>query len=294
MRGKTLVLAFLCLLLLPGCGKSDPSSGGKPGNEQTTPSETDPEEPDDTPKPGDPVSIKVTLQEVETIAVKASVSADESGNLMPTWQDGETITVNGVEFTASSIDGATATFDGVIPEGESYNIAVGQPESGEALPVQAADGDASHIRYHAELKYADDFRDVVLSHGWAAEHGGTFSRSGALRLALNFPEGVKDVASVSFLTQGCPELKLNVTDGTLSEGSFVAYLPFEEGVLKLTGENKVKILVTDSEGTEFNLSFLPAAQTLYGGYVISLTTMPELWRKLFGTGELDPWEEFER
>lgn len=283
MKKNTFILAATIVLsFISGCHESNAEKNF--GGEEQHPQE------ETLPKPGDHVTITVTLAEVEQVNVKTSVSMEESGSIVPVWQEGEMIKVNNELFTLKSFKGATATFEGIIPASEPYLIEIGETTNGSV--TQESSGSISHLAYHAVISGVDDFREVVLSHGWAAEHGGKFFQSGALRLNLNFPDNSLTLSSVKFETGGIAPIEMNVGNGALDGNCFIAFLPFEEENLRLSAESQVAISVIDTDGNIYKLQFYPGTQTIQGGHVISLDTEPDLWRKITRAGgSLDGWNE---
>lgn len=276
-----ILAATLTLWPISGCQKSNPE---KDSAEKKTPQE------EALPQPGDSVTIMVTLPAMEQVSVKAAITENESGTLMPFWREGEKIKINEELFSINSFEGATGVFAGKVPLSAPYTIEIGEARDG--VSTQERSGSISHLTHHAVVSGADDFMEVVMSYGWAAEHGGKFSQSGAFKLNLIFPDNSLTVASVKFETGGINPIELNVGNGALEENAFTAYLPFEAESLILSADSQVTITVTDMDGSVYRLQFYPATQTIQGGHVISLSTQPELWRKITSAGgSIDGWDE---
>ena len=237
---------------------------------------------------GETIEISVTLSDVEKIETRASLAENTAGGFTPTWTEGDQILVGGEIFTLVSAQGKTAKFTGKMPEGETFDI-IYPAVAKNKTSAQKKDNDFSHLSYSASLKGVNSVEDVHFGYGWAAEHGGTFSQSGYLKLLLNLPAGTKPVKEVNLEAEGNTPCSITVENGALTNNSFTAYLPCEE--IKLDKTKLVTITVA-TEGDEALVnSFFPGTQTLYDSHLILLTTASEKWvRTLSGKGsETDPY-----
>ena len=291
---KKYISLLFVVLLLASCAKV-PASEVSEGYTDT-PGQA---EPGDTPGQDDPggtaedpattISIQVTLPDIEQIETKTVLSAKAEGGFRVNWSEGDAILVGGERFTLVSSDGQTGTFSGKQPQGTCFDIVY----PADAYPTgeirQAGNDNISHLCYQASLTGVDCYENIVFGYGWAAAHGGKFQQTGCLKLVLNLPSGITDVSLVSFEGDGLPNLTLGVTNGTLSNQSFTAYLPCSQLVLDET--KAVTIRVTSSNGNVFSNNFYPATQTLADSHVIQLVTAPEKWmRGLTGKGIVnDPY-----
>jgi len=238
------------------------------------------------------IEIKVTLPEVKTVDVKASLTENSVGNMVPAWTDGDQILVGGEPFTLVSVDGMTGTFSGYAPQGGSFDIVYpAAMADGSQVAVQAADGDLSHLKYHASLKGVNSYDDVHFSHGWAAEHGGEFSQMGCLKLVLNLPGTIEEIKSVKVYGDGYQTMQIGVEDSgfTDTDSTFTAYLPYDNIVLD--SEKLLVVEVGVSDDVAYSNRFYPGSQTLHDGYVSQLVTSVAKWRyALKGNGtEQDPY-----
>lgn len=240
-------------------------------------------------KSGDAVEISVTLPEVEAIETRATLTENSEGGFTPSWTEGDRIMVGGEVFTLVSSQGKTARFTGSMPEGKTFDITYPAGAEDTEAAVQKADKDFSHLRYSASLKGVDSVNDIHFGYGWAAEHGGTFSQSGYLKLMLNLPVGTKPVKEVRFEAEGNTSYCITVENGALTDNTFTAYLPC--GEISLDQNRKVTITIATEGDESLVNSFSPGTQTLYDSHVILLTTADEKWvRTLNGKGsENDPY-----
>lgn len=241
-----------------------------------------------SPLPGK-VQITATLPEVEKIDTRVTLYDNGKGGFAPAWKEGDQLSVGGEIFTLVSSEGAKGVFEGELPSGDRFDIAIVGLDYMTQTIVQKADGDFSHLHYEASLTGVDSCEDIHFNHGWAAEHGGTFSQSGCLCLVLNLPASASAIASVAFAGDGIDEIAVGVEDGALDGLCFTAYLP--AGEMVLSADKEVTVTVTTVSGDIFTDTFLPGPQTLYQGYVHRLVTSAASWnRKLSGKGsELDPY-----
>ena len=240
---------------------------------------------------GDAVTVTVTLPDIEPIETRAALSELESGALRPSWQAGDRLQIGNEIFEISSFDGNAATFAGKVPSGDTFDIFY-PPLADRPAPgtlVQTADGDFSHLKYSATLSGVDSFEKIDFGYGWAAEHGGTFSQTGCMKLVLNMPKAGGNITSVSMSGEGFEALSLNVT-GEAPIGSYTAYIP-SEGI-ELVPEKAVTITVSSSDGTDYVNTFASGPQVLYGSHLVRLVTAPGMWKVtgLPGSGtETDPY-----
>ena len=240
-------------------------------------------------KAGEDIEISVTLPDVEVIETRASLTENSEGGFTPSWTEGDQILVGGEVFTMKSAQGQTAKFAGKMPEGETFDIIYPAEAAKEQTATQKADKDFSHLKYSVSLKGVNEISDIHFGYGWAAEHGGTFSQSGYLKLLLNLPAGTRPVKEVSFTVENSISSSITVENGALTNNTFTAYLPC--GEINLDKTKKVTITIaTENDETLVN-SFFPGPQKLYDGHVILLTTASEKWvRTLSGKGsETDPY-----
>ena len=283
-------IMFMCMamLMMAGCAKdvaplvqNDIDSAQTKASEHTA---------------GETIQISVTLPQVDVLVTKVSLAANPSGGFDPLWQEGDRILVSGEgsveEFTLVSSEGKKGIFTGKMPKGMTYNISypafISGPPSPDSIPTQNGDNDYSHLSYVVSVTGVDTIEDVHFSHGWAAEHGGTFMQSGYLKLILNLPAGTSAVKYVEFAVDGQKKSAINVENGTVSGNSFTAYLPCSE--INLEKDKKVTLFVT-ADNAELTNTFFPGPQTLHRGHLISLTTSSMRWiKKLSGKGsENDPY-----
>jgi len=238
------------------------------------------------------IEIKVTLPEIiKTVDVKASIAENAMGDIEPSWEEGDKILVGGNVFTLVSVEGKTGTFSGTAPAGESFDIVYpASIATGEQVAVQAADGDMSHIGYHASLKGVNSFDDVEFSYGWAAEHGGKFSQMGCLKVELRLPASISEITSIKVHGEEYDEvMEIGVSNGAVAGGCFTAYLSHYG--MELEYEKKLSVDVTLVGGEIYRNSFHPGAQTLHAGCVSHLIISRSNWLpKLDGYGtEQNPY-----
>ena len=240
-------------------------------------------------KAGEDIEISVTLPDVEVIETRASLAENSEGGFTPSWTEGDQILVGGEVFTMKSAQGQTAKFAGKMPEGEIFDIIYPAEAAKEQTATQKADKDFSHLKYSVNLKGVNEISDIHFGYGWAAEHGGTFSQSGYLKLLLNLPAGTRPVKEVSFTVENNISSSITIENGALTNNTFTAYLPC--GEINLDKTKKVTITIATENDESLVNSFFPGTQTLYDGHVILLTTASEKWvRTLNGKGsETDPY-----
>ena len=222
------------------------------------------------------ISVRVTLPAVPSVDVKSVGPGPE-----PAWSEGDRLQIGDRIFELESFEGKEAVFTGIAPEGEVFDIHFpplpdGIPEEGEI--VQKADGDFSHIEYRASLKGVDSYEDIEFSHGWASEHGGVFSQTGYMEFSLNLPDEVEGIKTLVFLFGAGQQAVLNIEDGTVTDHAFTAWLPCD-GV-EFDGGTQVAVTLNTLEGTAFEKTICPVAQTLPGGCVSRLVLSPSDWQKL--------------
>ena len=241
------------------------------------------------PKQGEEVQISVTLPPIDLVETRVSLSSGADGRLIPSWEATDVILVGDREFSCTAVNGQSASFSGIAPAGNTFDISYPVSASSEDV-LQKADNDFSHLRYKATLKGVDSYQDVVFSHGWASEHGGSFSQMGALQLVLNLPARASAISMVSFAPEDMEPISLAVDGVAPIDGKFTAWLPFPLEKIELSPAKTVTVAVTTEAG-DFTNTFIPAPQTLYGGYVIKLVTSPAKWTHvLSGKGsEADPY-----
>ena len=240
-------------------------------------------------KTGDDIEISVTLPDVEVIETRATLAENSEGGFTPSWSEGDQILVGGEVFTMVSAQGKTAKFSGKMPDGKTFDVIYPVGATASEPLVQRANKDFSHLKYSVSLKGVDYINDIHFGYGWAAEHGGTFSQSGYLKLVLNLPAGTKPIKEISFEVEGNTPCGLTVENGALSNNTFTAYLPC--GEINLDKTKKVTITVSTEGDESLVNTFYPGTQTLYDSHVILLTTADEKWvRTLNGKGsETDPY-----
>lgn len=237
--------------------------------------------------PGETIQITVTLPQIKPLDTKVALSENETGGFEPAWETGDKILVSGEVFTLVSADGRKGTFSGKMPAGETFDIICPAQASEDAVR-QKADKDYSHIKYHAELRGVSSLSDIHFSHGWAGAHGGTFHQSGCLKVLLNLPAGTAPISNVTFSGEGIQTISLDVENGTLTDGTFTAYLPCSS--IELNSDKDVTIsVITASE--ELANTYHPLTQMLYEGYLVSIVTSDAKWqKKLTGAGsESNPY-----
>lgn len=278
MMRKT-ISACMAALILAACAKEftqEPSLDFNPASKVMT------------AKAGEQVQITVTLPEVEALHTRVALSDNFSGGFKALWESGDEILVSGNVFTLVSSDGARGVFSGLMPVGETYDIVYPAVAEDAAL-VQKADNDFTHLKYGVSVLGVDSVEDVHMGHAWAGEHGGRFVQSGCLKLVLNLPAGTSSVTEVELSGEGIQTLSLSVQDGTLSDGSFTAYIP--AGKIELDRTKKVTVTVKTAAQEILTNSYFPGSQTLYEGYVVSLVTSAQKWqRELGGKGsEREPY-----
>ena len=237
---------------------------------------------------GEKIEITVTLPEVEALQTRVTLKENAGGGFDTGWEAGDKILVGGNEFALVSADGMTGKFSGNMPEGNTFDI-VYPAAAQQAVAVQKADKDYSHIKYSVSLLGVNSLEDVHFSHAWAGVHGGKFAQSGCLKAVLNLPANTAAVTGVEVSGEGIETLSLSVENGALSGSSFTAYIPC--GRIELDSEKKVTIAVTTANDEALSNSFFPGTQILYEGYLVSLVTSASKWQKtLNGKGsESDPY-----
>ncbi|MBQ7517692.1 MAG: hypothetical protein IJU13_04615 [Bacteroidales bacterium] len=260
----------------PGEDPGDEPGGGEdPGDEPGGGGDIPPVEP--------PITIRVTLPEIEPLDSKAALSLNGNGGFNVSWSTGDCILVGDKTFTLVSSEGRTGVFSGPRPEGTLFNIRYPAEYVPNPYLEQKSNGDYSHLPYQVSLMRVDSYEDVVLSYGWAAEHGGTFSQLGCLQLVLNLPETASGVSAISIVGEDVPTTGLRVKDGTLDNHSFTAWIPCAAMDLHL--EHTVSIFVTSASGQVFTNTFYPSSRTLPDSHVIKWVTSTEKWiRRLEGEG----------
>lgn len=272
----------LCIaaMIMAGCAKEIVPQQESPADKSTQ---------EITVKSGETIEISVTLPEVEVIETRATLTENSEGGFTPSWTEGDQILIGGEVFTLVSAQGKTAKFTGKMPEGETFDITYPAGAAPDEAATQKADKDFSHLKYSASLKGVDSINDILFGYGWAAEHGGTFSQSGCLKLLLNLPDGTKSIKEVSFEAEGNTPCSITVENGALTNNTFTAYLPC--GEISLDKTKKVTITIATEGDESLVNTFYPGTQTLYDSHVILLTTADEKWvRTLNGKGsETDPY-----
>ena len=269
------ILMGLAVLLAAACARENVPG---PLEEQDRKAET---------KAGEKIEITATLSDLGLLETRVSLSKKENGGLKTAWVPGDEIRVGGEVFTLVSAEGAKGRFSGKAPSGERFDIVYSAPE-GET--VQQQSDDTGHLRFSASLSGVDSYQDIRFNHGWAAEHGGSFSQSAFLQLVLNLPAAATSLSAVQFEGEGLPTLQLTVDEKAPVSGPFIAWMPMGEDPLSLSSDKMVTLTI-QAGGDQYINSFYPAPQILYGGCVVRLVTSASKWsRELSGKGsESDPY-----
>ncbi len=195
------------------------------------------------------------------------------------------------DFTGTALSGG-GSFDVMYPG--TFTSVTEAEASDFGLQTQTGNGSTAHLRYAALLSGVDDYTDIVFSDAWAAAHGGTFKRSGALRLVLTLPgnAGALDKVSVSFPGH---EYSLALSGVDVSQDSQVltAYIMTAWDDIALPANSEIDIRVTGTDLSVYGTTLkLETGATLLAGHVSNFSISKGIEEYPFaggsGTPE-DPW-----
>ena len=207
---------------------------------------------DNNPVEGQGKQITISAAFPENATKVVFVGSNEKDPVALKWEAGDQITVTATDnptntqtFTiASGVGTKQATFTGTaLAAAASYKITYGTAGT-YAEQTQAADGDASHVKYVATLSGVTDYTNFTFSKTWATDNGATYTPSSVLRLRAQIPNSDPNdffgkIKAVVFkasapIFAGSNELKVNITNSTddaeLDYLTIYATLPGEQEI----------------------------------------------------------------
>ncbi len=207
---------------------------------------------DSNPVEGQGKQITISAAFPENATKVVFVGSNEKDPVELKWEAGDQITVTATDnptntqtFTiASGVGTKQATFTGTaLAAAASYKITYGTAGT-YAEQTQAADGDASHVKYVATLSGVTDYTNFTFSKTWATDNGATYTPSSVLRLRAQIPNSDPNdffgkIKAVVFkasapIFAGSNELKVNITNSTddaeLDYLTIYATLPGEQEI----------------------------------------------------------------
>jgi len=272
--------ALVAVLLVPSCNKSVDGSNSRP---QVTIQAT---------VPGEGSRIALT---------------DNGDGLHLAWEAGDGLRVlSGSQSEVFAIkEGFTdhkASFTGAEVTGDSFDImypatfaSVEEAEASDfSYQVQNGNGSTAHLRYAALLSGVDDYMDIAFTQEWAADHGGTLKRSGAIKLALTLPEGASAIDSVHVNLDGrLLTLALKNVDVSQDGQLLTAYLMTPWNDLALAAGAQVEVTASAPDHTLYGIRFTLAADATLRAGRVSIFNVPNgisEYPYAGGSGtEEDPW-----
>lgn len=258
---------------------------------------------------GDGMTIIATLPASITVGLtKASGLSQKDGLLIPEWEEGSTLSVNGSTFTLKTSNGRTATFTGKKVEGNSFDI-VYSPAGKNAAQLasmkfdgqkQTGNDNASHIEYYAMLAGVGNCSNISFSSEWATANGGIFRQSGCLKVKATLPDDVTSVKSIKISCQdkifhssneessACSSISIDLENAQVAaDHSITAYIATPWFPISFADKQTLSFTVTDQGGDVTEKSFRPEAQVLQAGRVNEFTVGGN-WPTGYKKGEGSP------
>ena len=240
------------------------------------------------------------------LSTKVDLTPDGDG-LHLAWEDGDCLRVisgsqserfdikdgfsdHEAEFTGNAVTGSS--FDILYPG--TYASAQEAQAAYTTSLTQNGNDNTAHLDYTAMLSGVDNYTDIAFTADWAAAHGGTFSRPGAVKMLVTLPQGVSKLSNVSAtFAETTISLALKNVDVSSSSQVLTAWFMLPWGDVTMPAGMPVDVVVSTADGVDYGTTIsLKSDATLKAGEVSIFRITKGLEERLFAGGSgtsADPW-----